>query len=76
MAVTFNRVNVMAGRPEYAGRRSVFPSGDSLVVSLPAKEMESAGIDAHDLEGKEVHARLDQDGTFTVDLDSVENSDD
>lgn len=48
----------------------MFLSGDSAVVSLPAKELESAGIETDEIVGEEVYAKL-EDGEFTVDLESV-----
>lgn len=61
-------VSCMSGKPDYAGRRTAWKAGGSVVVSLPSKELRDAGINVEDLEGEDLYTQV-ENREMRVDLD-------
>jgi hypothetical protein len=65
---------MMGKQPDYVGSRKMTKSGDSMVVTLPKRELRQKGLDVEDLEGTYRKCRV-VDGEFIVDLPIEDASD-
>lgn len=53
----------------YLGSRTVISYGDSLVITLPLKELKKRGANPEEMTGENITAQLLEDGRFSVDLE-------
>lgn len=58
----------MSKKLVFAGARTVIGQGDSIMVSLPKKEVQELGHDPEDLVGQTIMTQMNDEGEFRADL--------